>query len=196
MALTYLEVGSFGSTTTANVTISGGSIAATSGVVLGFGGPATLNVTGGTLSCTSSAINSIRLRAINNSTLNISGSGYVATPHLLFGANVASPNTSQINLGDGVNYFAGPDGCQISGLLNTGPIQNIFGSSGSLSVKFNGGMLQANAGDIAASIPFLTGLQSATIGAGGAFVDTQGYTITFAQPLLHDATLDGSPDGG
>ena len=57
-------------------------------------------------------------------------------------------------------------------------------------------MLQANAGDIAASIPFLTGLQSATIGAGGAFVDTQGYTITFAQPLLHDATLDGSPDGG
>ena len=196
IALTALEVGTFGSTTTANLTISGGSISALSGVVLGFGGPGTLNVTAGTLDCTSSSNNSIRFGAMNNSALNISGSGFVATPYVWFGANATSPSVSQINLGDGANYFIGPDGVSVSGVLNTGPFENFFGSSGSLSIEFNGGMLQASAGDIATSMPFMTGLQAATISTGGAFIDTQAYTVTFAQPLLHDATLDGSPDGG
>ena len=192
MALTWLGVGGYGSISTANLTIAGGSIAVGSsassgGVVLGMGGPAALNVVGGTLNCSAGLAAALQLGALNNSALNVSGSGCVMTQQVWFGAPACFANASTINLGDGATFYNGT-----SGLLNTGPILNLYGTGGSLSINFNGGTLQASA----ASASFMTGLAAATIESGGARIDTQSYNITIGQALLHEGSLGSSPDGG
>ena len=42
----------------------------------------------------------------------------------------------------------------------------------------------------------MQGLTTASIKAGGAIIDTNGFNITIGQPLLHDASLGLTPDGG
>ena len=51
----------------------------------------------------------------------------------------------------------------------------------------NGGVLQA-----AGSITILNNVTN-DVDAGGAIINTQGYNVTVAQPLLHGT---GTPDGG
>jgi fibronectin-binding autotransporter adhesin len=65
--------------------------------------------------------------------------------------------------------------------------------------NFNGGTLKANASSstffqgstVAPVIPITTIVKS-----GGAIIDTETNSISFLEPLQHDPTLGGTPDGG
>jgi autotransporter-associated beta strand protein len=76
------------------------------------------------------------------------------------------------------------------GTLATGRI--IRKGAGTGTFNFNGGTLKAGL----ASTTFMTGLSAANVGAGGARIDTNGNSITIAQPLLHDPALGAAADGG
>ena len=65
----------------------------------------------------------------------------------------------------------------LSGTLNA---YGVVGGSGTSAINFNGGTLQARGANTA----FLSGLTNAYVYSGGATIDTQGYSITVAQPLL------------
>ena len=80
------------------------------------------------------------------------------------------------------------------GVLNVGQIiSGDNGVSGTSTFNFNGGTLQASASNAG----FLGGLTTANVQAGGVRLDTQSYSATVAQNLLHDTT-GGAPatDGG
>ncbi|MFT3786305.1 MAG: autotransporter-associated beta strand repeat-containing protein [Tepidisphaeraceae bacterium] len=64
--------------------------------------------------------------------------------------------------------------------------------SATATFNFNGGTLRPTA----ASTTFLQGLTAANVKASGAIVDTNGLAVTIAQPLLHDASLAATADGG
>lgn len=69
------------------------------------------------------------------------------------------------------------------------------GELASATFNFNGGLLKANAGAIAAT--FLQGITMANVRSGGAVIDTNGQNLTINQPLQH-SFLGGDPaiDGG
>ena len=69
------------------------------------------------------------------------------------------------------------------GVLDTPRVRRVNGTG---SFRFNGGTLRANT-DLFATT-FMDGLTAATVGDGGANIDTAGYDITIAQPLLADGT--------
>jgi len=65
--------------------------------------------------------------------------------------------------------------------------------------NFNGGTLKITSG----TAPFFQGSTvppviplTAIVKAGGAIIDSNGNTNTFAEPLLHDTSLGATPDGG
>lgn len=74
------------------------------------------------------------------------------------------------------------------GVLTT---PRIYRGNGAAAWMFDGGVLRAGA----SSSVFMQGLSTATVGQGGAIVDTQNFTITIAQPLQHDPGLTMA-DGG
>lgn len=81
------------------------------------------------------------------------------------------------------------------GTLSTGVITRSVSSTGIDAVlNFNGGTLQARQN----STSFLNALQffTANVQAGGAVVDSNGFNITIAAPLVHDAALGSIVDGG
>ena len=61
-------------------------------------------------------------------------------------------------------------------------------------LNFNGGTIRAGASN-PNFLPALTGL-TANVQAGGAKIDALGFDVTMAQPLVHDAALGGTADGG
>jgi len=69
------------------------------------------------------------------------------------------------------------------GVLDTPRVRRVNGTG---SFRFNGGVLKANTDLNAAT--FMQGLTAATVGDGGANIDTAGFDITIAQPLLADGT--------
>ena len=76
------------------------------------------------------------------------------------------------------------------GILITGIVGTLGGTS---TFDLNGGTLQANA----STTSFFQGLNTANVEAGGATIDTQRYSVSIAQSLLHN-TASGAPttDGG
>lgn len=168
-----------------------GTPVATGGIVLASnaGNSNILNVNGGTVS-SNSTINGIALVAsgasgtlnVNSGTVSTTGTGSVTA-----GINLANGTgtTGTVNLNGGTistyqinsNYYNG------SNVLTTGGTSNF---------NFNGGTLKA----IANNASFMGGLSAATVKAGGATVDSNGFNITIAQALLHDSTLGATLDGG
>ena len=73
-------------------------------------------------------------------------------------------------------------------------LQVLGGASlgGNGTFDFDGGTLQATAN----SMTFMQGLTTANVQASGAFIDSNGYSITIAQRLVHDSTLGVTADGG
>jgi autotransporter-associated beta strand protein len=61
-------------------------------------------------------------------------------------------------------------------------------------INFNGGVLKSDSNNPA----FLPAFTASTdnVQAGGAKIDDNGYAITVAAPLIHDAALGATPDGG
>ena len=67
-----------------------------------------------------------------------------------------------------------------------------LGGAGAGTFNFNGGLLKPGA----TSTTFMQGLTAANVQLGGARFDTTGFDITVGQPLLHEASLGVTLDGG
>jgi len=133
-----------------------------------IGADGTLNVSGGQLTAGS-------IDAGNNGTgrVNISGTGIVTASGTI-NLPRAAVATGLVNL----------DG----GTLTMGKATALNGGAGTFN--FNGGTLKP----IAAATDFLQGLTTANVKEGGARIDSSGFDITIAQPLLHGGVA--SVDGG
>ncbi len=140
----------------------------------GTGSVSTVNISGGTLTTTSSSpTDATDLAVRGTTTVTLSGTGNFTTPVLNMTSNQTSGTASgTFNLNGGT--------------LTTGAV--IAGTNtGSKTFNFNGGTLQATAGSTA----FMTGLTNAFVKSGGAVIDTQTFSDTIGQNLLTDATSTG-----
>lgn len=148
-----------------------------------------LNVNGGTVS-SNSTINGVALTGSGTSgTINLN-SGTISTTGT---AGV----TSGINLANGTGTtgtFNLNGGTLSTFQINSNYLNgsNVLTTGGTSNFNFAGGTLKA----IANNTAFMGGLSAATVKAGGALVDSNGFNVTIAQALLHDSTLGASPDGG
>ena len=171
---------------TATYTQSGGTFS-TNGFIefANNGGTSTVNISGGSLTTTNttSANDAFDMAVRGTTTLNLSGTGMVTTP-------ILNLSTSQINspTGTAASTFNLNGGTLITGRIIPGT--NFAGGTGT-TFNFNGGILQASA----SSTTFLQGITAANVRAGGATINTNGFNITVAQPLL-TGTASGTPDGG
>jgi autotransporter-associated beta strand protein len=138
------------------------------------GGPVILNLSGGTFRTASDVL--VYLGGRLPTEMNISGTTtLVDIPQLIFNRNLNYAHTATLNLGDGT---PGSGTLKSSGITKHSPAAN------NISIfNFNGGTLQAGA----SSATFMAGLTTANIKNGGAFIDTNTFDITIAQPLLHFA---------
>lgn len=101
--------------------------------------------------------------------------GTHTTPVLYMEASTGPQNTYNLN----------------GGLLNTGGISHLH-TTGAGTFNFNGGTLQAST----SSTTFMQGITTANVQAGGAKIDSNGFNVTVAQPLVHDTTPGAAGDGG
>jgi autotransporter-associated beta strand protein len=142
---------------------------------------------------------------INSGTFNGNSTAYVG-----FGYNGA---TVQWNQNGGLTNFPSDStpfigcgvGSQVTFNLNGGVFATpyiatdwVSGISPTVTVNFNGGTLQANAGDGARGVQFIdmrkTGTFVGKVQAGGAVINTNGFTDTVKYPLVHDVSgleIDG-----
>ncbi len=153
---------------------TGGSVSANGWMAIGrsTGGNGTLNLSGGTFTQANSA-RFIHVGEDGNGTLNISGTGaFIAnsTTGLLLGDLAASSGTVNLNGGS---------------LTANAVLDN---ASGTTAFNFNGGLLKAGG---AANATFMNGIDTVTVQAGGAIIDSNGANISINTPLL-----DGGTGGG
>lgn len=147
-------------------------------------------------------------------TLNISGNSNVLAKTLSLGHNngvgIINQNGGTVAL-NSTGTLTGFTNAQAGVVLGGAAIGNIPFSSGTYnlnggtlstfgitrgagtgSLSLNGGTLQP----IASNTSFLQGLTSATVGAGGALINTQGFNVNVGQSLSHDTALGATVDGG
>jgi autotransporter-associated beta strand protein len=174
------SIGNFGTTAALNLsgssamTVVGslniGTRAATS---VSVGGNASLTLDGFSFGWQSNGLEA------GGSSLTVSGSGRVHF-NQRFALNGGSGwnGAETINLNGGTLQTVAPD------RANTG---------GMILWNFNGGTLLINGtGSGSGSLGnFLAGVDTATVGSGGAVVDTNGYNITLANALLSGTASDG-----
>ena len=189
-AYTTIAVNSNSGTTGSTLNINSGAtvaMASSSNLYLsdatsGASGTAgTVNVNGGSLT-----VQAITVAANNikqTGTLNIN-SGTVTTTAIAgitskSGTNIGSPTVVNLN----------------GGTLNTNWITAT--NHGNVVMDFNGGTLQShNGGGIGAANSAYTLPTNLNVQAGGAVIDSNANTYWIQTPLLHDATLGSTPDGG
>jgi fibronectin-binding autotransporter adhesin len=144
----------------------------TSGRGLVVGSPSSsgaMTITGGTFSTLgSTSADVIANAASTTSTVTIAGGTLIGNAS---GLVLGLGGTGVVNLN--------------SGTLSMFSISK--GAGGNANFNFNGGTLQARQ----TTATFMTGLTSATVNSGGAFIDSNGFNITIGQALLA-----GSPSGG
>ncbi len=81
------------------------------------------------------------------------------------------------------------------GTLTVGSfVKSQTGGSQTSTINFNGGSLKAGQ-STGSFLPALSGL-TANVSTNGAFINDNGFNITIAQALSHDATLGATVDGG
>ena len=159
-ANTNVQVGGRG---TGTMNQQGGTFNAGSFVSVGrhAGATGAWNVSGGALNVTNPA----RLLIIGEAgagTLTVSGAGHVTTAAPLRLGHVGG-GVGVVNLDDG--------------MITTPTISR---GGGSATFNFNGGTLRAGGN----SATFMQGLTAANVKGGGAVIDSNGFAVTVAQPLL------------
>ncbi|MFA6565004.1 MAG: autotransporter-associated beta strand repeat-containing protein, partial [Verrucomicrobiia bacterium] len=127
-------------------------------------GSGTINVSGGLLT-----VGSGMVAMTGTGVVNMTGGSFVWTSAPVIASNATARGT--INLNGGTMTVPG----FVTGL-------------GTGSLYFNGGVLQFSASTD------VTGFNDFAVMAGGAFVDSSNYVISFGQPLTNG--LGGGPDGG
>ena len=113
-------------------------------------------------------------------TLTIQDNAVFNVGSLDVNSSSAAGNQTVINLNGGV-------------LASGSFFKTSIGDSQLSTLNLNGGILRASTTN-EVFLPEFVGL-TANVQAGGARIDTNGFDITVAQPLLHDGTL-AEPDGG
>ena len=164
--------GSFTQSGGSNNQIAGGGVTLEIGATNGFTGSYTLS--GGTL-------------IKSNEYVGYHGSGS-------FTQSGGTNSNGGLTLG-GVAFFNANGTYALNGgTLLTNDVTGGVGTSGTgtSTFAFNGGVLQAQG----STITFMRNLTTANVQAGGAIIDTQLFADTITQPLLHDAALGATPDGG
>jgi fibronectin-binding autotransporter adhesin len=138
----------------------------------------TVNISGGSFTCTGIGGRSTELAVRGTTTVNLSGTAIFTTPQLTM-------NTTQLSSGTASGTFNLNGGTLITGqILNgtggpTGP-GNTF--------NFNSGTLQASA----TSATFMTGLTTAQVSSGGAVINIPGtFSDTIGQNLVTSTTSTG-----
>jgi len=81
------------------------------------------------------------------------------------------------------------------GTLSTTGVSGYYYAPLPSTFNFNGGILQATQGDPPSGFGFMSLIGTVHVQAGGANIDSDGFNITIAQNLLHDAST-GTTDGG
>ena len=194
-------------------TLSGtGSTLSTQAAYVGGQGTGTFNQSGGTF--TTKGLGLVVGDDVGaKGTYNLSASGLLTTGYLVVGGgndpfDVGGQGTGTFNQSGGTfttgEVSLGADTTGGSGTYNlsggTLTTTDVRRGPGTGVFNFNGGTLQASRNDNpgAASNPttFMTGLSAANVQAGGAIIDTNGFNVTVAQTLSHDATLGTTADGG
>ncbi len=170
-ANTNIRIGGFG---TGTVSQTGGTFNANQYLSIGrfTGAVGTYDISGGSLKQTNTST-SIIVGEMGTGTLNVSGTGSV----------IAS---GQVALG----YTGGTGTINLNG--GTLTTTQFSKGTGSGAIYFDGGTVKASAN----KSTFLPSTISTTIKSGGGTIDTNGFNITIATPLLHDSSLGSTPDGG
>jgi autotransporter-associated beta strand protein/T5SS/PEP-CTERM-associated repeat protein len=149
--------------TVGRLTQTGGTFQSASFISVGrfSGGTGTVDISGGTLTSAAALI----VGEAGAGTLNISGSATVTSngDAVFIGNNPTGNGTVNLN-----------GGTLVAKRLTEGA------TGGISAVTFNGGLLKAAAG---ANSNFISGLNTATVLSGGAFIDTSGQNLTIAQNL-------------
>jgi len=180
------NAGSFGS-----YSISGGSATQSFDTQIGYSGVGALYVSGsGSFSGGSgigvgSQANSLGVADVSGGSLNVTWGGVQLT--------IGNSGTGVLNVRGGLVANTGGNasntlaiGSQVgsAGTVNlisgTVSVMGVVGGSGASTFNFNGGTLQARSG----TSSFVSGLTNAYVYSGGAVIDSQGYNIAIAQPLL------------
>ena len=184
-----INIGAFGFTGVGSYTLSSGTINVSSGMfsIGRQGGQGTFTMTGGLVQKTSpddfevgeggSGVMTVSGGLVDiqagdlaigkwgaTGSVTINGSGVVRAGNVIFSKNASSPSAT-LTLGSGGRLEA----AKLSS-------SDIFATT---QLTFNGGRLVATANQPA----FMANLSAATIDAGGATIDTQGYTVAMTQPL-------------
>jgi fibronectin-binding autotransporter adhesin len=163
------------------------TVASTSAAVFGdANSTATVNINSGTINLNSTAYTGF---GYNGATVEWNQNGgltnFPSTASVFIGCGGSSGSLVTINLNDGV--FATPR-----------ILTDWAATSTTVAVNFNGGTLRANAGD--GSRKFIdmrtNGTFIGTVQAGGAVIDTNGFTDTIQYSLTHDYALGDTLDGG
>jgi len=198
---------------TGTVNQSGGTVNSTRYFLIGrqsSGTVGTYNLTGGTVNAaTNFGLTSVGDQSGATGVLNISGGTFNSTTGDGSGVGMsigtlwdggANPVSGTVNVSGSGLLNLGTQGISFgrynanaSGTvnLNGGTIQTMFiaKGTGTGTFNFNGGTLRATG----TRTTFMQGLTSANVLTNGAIIDTAGYNITIAQPLVNDGIDE---DGG
>ena len=163
-----IDIGSVGNA--ANFTLTTGSVTAGTQFVIGAHG-------------------STGTAAIDGGALQVNGVLYLGGYGEGTGTGTITQTAGTVTSTAGVNFGGGGPNSGIYNLngstLTTTAITKA--GSGTATFNFNGGTLRPSA----ASAAFMQGLTAANVQSGGALINTNGFDITIAQPLL-----DGGGGGG
>jgi autotransporter-associated beta strand protein len=213
--------GNSANTTGGNGTViqNGGTINSAQWFTVGSEGPGSYTLNNGTLNVNSAGGTQMEVGTFGtvagSSTMTVTGGNInlLNNANLTLGAQHTSQNATVTQTGGNITFYsnagttvggtgalilgsaANPTGTYIynlSGGTITTPIVERSAGAGPGILNFSGGTLRA----AAASASFITTLTSATVQAGGAVIDTNGFNDTVPQPLLHDAALGATADGG
>lgn len=178
--------------------LSGGTVFANTNVFIGGRGQGTVDQTGGDFNA--SQFVAIARYAGSTGNWTIRGGALNQTnaaTWLLVGeqgqGELTLAGAGQVNASGVVrlgHQSSGAGAINLDGGTLTAP--QIVRGAGSAVVNLNGGILRA----AGSHNSFLQGLTAVNVEAGGAAVDTQHFSVTIAQPLLHAAALGATPDGG
>ncbi len=195
-----------GNSSTGIVSQVGGTVIIASQIQGANGGTtnaqAIFNLSGGSFSSGTTGAGQFYLASRDMGLLNVSGTALVTCGTLDISRDAqgnARGSVGVVNLNGGT-LSVGRVGTATANSQAGPPTSGVAPSA---AFNFNGGTLVVNSAITNNTGAFFQGSTAVpvipittTVKSGGAIIDDGGYAITIAEPLLHDATLGSTADGG